>query len=210
MRGQWRFAVMILSALLVAGVVWTWLPPTDATQAATKDAIARFETAKWLLWPEDRYGQTTLPASVRDVLEDRRHRTLITLAEGSALEDALEHDAVAALLREPRLRGGRLTVARRTEIVYYDFRRRTRRGELKVRVAYDIIVTTGRWDPGAGGMVDVREDAPADWCMLYDYTLKQYGDTWRVVAREAVSGPNGGPPYYYSPSTGESTQDPGA
>ena len=34
MRWQWRFAVMLLGALLVAGAVWTWLPPNDATPTA--------------------------------------------------------------------------------------------------------------------------------------------------------------------------------
>jgi hypothetical protein len=201
---------MILAALLVVAGVWTWLPPDDATQAATTTALARFETAKWLLWPDDHYGATTLPAKVRDDLEERRHRELMTLAEGAALEDALEVDAVAALLRAPHLDGGRVPVARRADIVYYDFRRRTPRGELKVRAAYDVIVTTGTWDPRAGAIVDEVEDEPSDWCQLYDYTLRQYGDAWRVVAKEAVSGPNGGPPYYYSPSTGEFTQDTGA
>lgn len=210
MHGQWRFAVMILGALLVAAAVWTWLPPDDATQAATKGAIARFEAARWLVWPEDFYGETTLPAKAREILEDRRHRELMTLAEGSALENALQEDAVGALLRGAKIRGGRLTVARRTEVVYYDFRRRSPRGELKVRAAYDVIVTTGRWDAEKGEMVKVVEDEPSDWCQLFDYTLKQYGDAWRVVAKEAVSGPNGEPTYYFSPSTGEFTQDTGA
>lgn len=210
MRGQWRFAVMVFGALLIVGAVWTWLPPDDATQAATKHAIARFETTKWLLWPEDHYGETTLPAKVRDELEDARHRALMPLAEGSALEDALEEDAVGALLKAPRLLSGRVPVARRTEVVFFDVRRRTPRGELKVRAAYDVVTTTGKWSPRTGTIVDRAEDGPPDWCQLYDYTLKQYGDAWRVVAKEAVSGPNGGPPYYYSPSTGGFTQDPGA
>ena len=210
MRWQWRFAVMLLGALLAAGAVWTWLPPNDATQSAMKDTIARFETATSLLWPEDHYGETTLPAKVRDELEDGRHRALMTLAEGSALEDALEEDAVGALLKAPRLLSGRVPVARRTEVVFYDFRRRTSRGEIKVRAACDVFTTTGKWAPRTGTIVERSEGGPSDWCQLYDYTLKQYGDAWRVVAKEAVSGPNGGPPYFYSPSDGGFTQDPGA
>jgi len=209
-RGQWRFAVMILAALLVVAGVWTWLPPDDATQAAARDAIARFEAAKWLAWPENHYGETTLSATVRDALEQRRHRALLTLAEGPALEDALEIDAVGALLRGPTLGGGRVTVGVRGEVVYFDFRRRTPRGELKARAAYDIITTVGKWDAERGAIVDKVEDEPSDWCQVYDYTLKQYGDTWRVVAKEATSGPNGGPPYFYDPTTGEFTQDTGA
>lgn len=210
MRGQWRFAVMILAALLVVGAVWTWLPPDDATETATQHAIARFETATRLLWPEDHYGQTTLPAHVQDELEERRYRELMTLAEGAALEDALEMDVIGALLREPRLRDGRVAVAVRTEIVFYDFRRRTPRGELKVRAACDVVATAGKWDPDTGEIVGRVEDEPSDWCQLFDYTLKQYGDAWRVVAKEAAAGPNGGPPYYYDPSTGELAQDTGA
>jgi len=201
---------MILGALLVAGAVWTWLPPDDATQSATKDAIARFETARGLVWPEDSYGETTLPAKVQGELEERRHRELMTLAEGAALEDALEEDAVGDLHRSVKVRGGRLTVARRTEVVYYDFRRRTPRGELLVRAAYDIIVTTGRWDAEKGEMTRIVEDDPSDWCQLFDYTLKQYGNAWRVVAKKAVSGPHGESTYFYNPSTGEFTQDTGA
>lgn len=210
MHGQWRFAVMVLGALLVAAGVWTWLPPDDSTQAATREAIARFEAAKWLTWPDDHHDETTLPVAVQNELEERRHRELMTLAEGAALADALEFDAVAALLRAPKLRGGRIPVARRAEVVFFDFRRRTPRGELKVRAAYDIVQTTGRWHPRAGAIVDEVEDEPSDLCQLYDYTIKQYGDAWRVVAKEEASGPNGGPPYFYSPSTGEFTQDTGA
>lgn len=210
MRGQWRFAVMVLGALAVAAAVWTWLPPSATTEAATKDAIARFETAKWLLWPEGRLGETTLPTKVREELEDRRHRSLMTLAEGSALEGALQIDAVGALLREPRLRGGRVPVTRKAEVVYYDFRRRTPHGELEVRAACDIVTTTGKWDPSADEIVDRVEDGPSEWCQLFEYTLKQYGDSFRVVAKEAVSGPHGESTHFFNPTTGEFTQDTGA
>jgi len=209
-RGQWRFAVMVLGALLVVAAIWTWLPPDDATQAAARSAIARFERAKGVLWPEDRYGQTTLPSGVRQELQERRYRELMTLAEGAALEDALEIEAVEALLRTPTLNGGRITVASRAKVVYFDFRRRTLSGELKVRAAYDVVKTTGRWHPRAGGIVDTVEDEPSDWCQIFEYTLTQHGDAWRIMAKEEASGPNGGPPYFYSPATSAFTQDPGA
>jgi hypothetical protein len=206
--GQWRFAVVILGALLVAGAVWTWLPPNDATQVALQDAVARFETAKYLVWPEAHYGEATLSAATRDRLREQWHTSLVSVAEGPALEAALKIDPVASLLGALKARRRRVPIARRTEIVYFDFRRRTPRGELKVRAACDVIETTGRWDPVRGEIVDRLEGRPDDWCPLFDYSLRQYGDAWRVVSREATPGPNGGPPYFYNPATGEFTQDP--
>lgn len=209
MHGQWRFAVMVVAALAVAFAVWTWLPPDDATQAAMRDAIARFESAKWLVWPADHYGETTLSAPTRERLEDRRHRELMTLAEGDALEGALHVDAVATLLRSPRLRGGRLPVSCRADVVYFDVRRRTLRGELLVRAAYDIVQTTGRWNPRTGEIVDLAEDEPSTLCQVFDYTLVQRGNAWRVVAKEPVGDEDGGPPSFYDRSTGAFVQDTG-
>jgi len=208
-HGQWRFAVMVVAALVVASAVWTWLPPDDATQAAVRDTIARFESAKWLVWPSDRYGETDLSAPTRERLEDRRHRELMTLAEGAALEDALHVDAVAALLRSPRLRDGRLPVSCRADVVYFDVRRRTLRGELLVRAACDIVQTTGRWNPRTGEIVDLAEDEPSTLCQVFDYTLVQRGNAWRVVAKEPVGSQDGGPPSFYDRSTGAFVQDTG-
>jgi hypothetical protein len=208
--GHARFVLAIVAVLLVMAAVWTWLPPADETQAAIQDALVRFETAQGLVWPEGHYDQTTLPPKVQDELREQWRTALGAVAEGQALEDELADDPVVWLLKAPRILGGRLPLQSEGEVVYFDFKRRTARGEVKVTAAVDITKTTGRWSPRAGQIVDVAEDEPDEWCALSVYTLRQRGDTWRVVDVEPASGPNGGPPYFYNPATGEFTQDPGA
>jgi len=208
--GQARFALLVVAVFLVIAAVWSWLPPTDETQAAIQDALVRFETARRLVWPEDHYDQTRLPPKVQDELRDRWRRSMMAVAEGAALEDELEDDPVASLLEAPRLLGGRLPLEYAGNVVYFDFKRRTTRGAIKVTAAVDVIKTTGRWSPRAGQLVDVAEDEPEEWCTLSVYTLRQGGDAWHVVDVQPASGPNGGPPYFYNPATGEFTQDPGA
>ena len=208
--GHARFVLAVVAILLVMAAVWTWLPPSDQTQVAIQDALVRFETARGLAWPEGHYDQTTLPPKVQDELRDHWRAALKEVAEGPALEAAMGDDPIATLLRTARLLGGRLPVAWSGSVPYFDFKRRTARGELKVTAAVDIISTTARWSPRAGQLIDVSEDGPDEWCALSVYTLRQRGDTWRVVDVEPASGPNGGPPYFYDPATGRFTQDPGA
>lgn len=210
MHGQGRFVLVIVAVMLVMFAVWTWLPPTAATQNDIKDALVRFETAHLLVWPKDRHDQTTLPFEAQDELRGQWRTALEAVAEEQALEDELGDDPIGPLLRWPRLLGGRLPVAWSGNVPYFDFKRRALRGELKVTAAVDVIKTTGRWSSRAGDIVDLAEDEPDEWYTVSVYTLRQRGDTWRVVDVEPASGPNGGPPYFYSPATGEFTQDPGA
>ena len=116
---------------------------------------------------------------------------------------------VAALLRSARLWDGRLPVSCRADVVYFDVRRRTLRGELLVRAAYDIVQTTGRWNPRTGEIVDLAEDEPSTLCQVFDYTLVQRWNAWRVVAKEPVGSQDGGPPSFYDRSTGAFVQDTG-
>jgi hypothetical protein len=209
-RGQGRFAFVVVAVMLVMVAVWTWLPPTEGTRAAIEDALVSFHAARYLVWPEGRYDEDTLPPAVQEALRARWREGIEAVAEGHALEVELGDDPVARLLKAPRRLDGRLPLQYGGEVVYLDFKRRTPRGELKVSAAVDVILTTGRWDTGRGEIVDLAEDWPDEWCTVSVYTLRQHGDTWRVVDVEPASGPNGGPPYFYNPATGEFTQDPGA
>ena len=86
---------------------------------------------------------------------------------------------------------------------YFDVRRRTTRGELLVRAAVVTWVEAGRWAPRAGEIVDVtRRTYPS--APITDYTLRQFGDSWRVVAASPVDEA----PFFYDVETGETGTGP--
>ncbi len=200
MRGQWRFAIMILAALLVVFAVWTWLPPDDETQDAIKRTLVAFESQEAVVRPQERLGDTSLTeAQVDQLLEDRADAWR-AVADDEALLDKLrtDDDVVRAALEEQDV-----VVAAGGDVPYFDVRRRTTRGELLVRAAVVTWIEAGRWTPRAGEVVDVtRRTSPS--VAITDYTLRQVGDSWRVVAASPVDEA----PFFYDAETGETGTGP--
>lgn len=200
MRGQWRFAVMILAALLVVFAVWTWLPPDDATQNTVKSTLVAFESQASVLWPQERLGDGALTQPQVDQLLEDRAAAWRAVADEEALLEKLRTDeaVVRAALEEQDV-----VVAVGGDVPYFDVRRRTTKGELLVRAAVVTWVEAGRWTPRVGEIVDVtRRTYPS--APITDYTLSQTGGSWRVVAASPVDEA----PFFYDVETGETGTGP--
>jgi len=198
--GQARLLLVLVAAALVAVGVWTWLPPTEASQDAMKQSILHYDLASGIAWPADRYAQPTLPKATRDALRAAWRATLADVAEGDAVASQLAFDPVKDLLAERRRQPDRIVVARGGEVVLFDVCRRTLHGALIVRAAVTSWVEAGTWDARRGDVVRVTRQEQAH-VPIFEYTMRQEGGVWKVVDR---AGPRGGP-FFYDTTTGETT-----
>jgi len=197
-HGQARFVLVVIVVVLVMAAVWTWLPPTEASQEAMKQSILRYDTASLIAWPDDSQGATTLPRAVRDELRAAWRTTLAAVSEGDALATMRRFDPVGTLLGERRQQPDRVVIACGGEVAYFDVRRRSFNGAVVVRAAVSSWVETGTWDAERGEVVRAtRRDQMS--VPVFDYTLRQRGDVWKVVDRAA---PKDGP-FFYDTETGE-------
>ncbi len=206
MHGQWRFAVVVAAATLVAFTVWPWLPPTDESQDAIKRTLVTYESLDSGVWHSERYGDGTLSAEEQDALLDEREEAWRTVAEGDALQTKLRSDPPSVRRTVARRRNHPdepFVVAAGGDVVLFDVRRRTLRGELLVRAAVVRWVERSRWDAAHGELVDM-ERRVAESSPILDYTLRQVGDAWRVVAFSTTDEA----PYSYDAATGETGTGP--
>lgn len=203
MGGQARLLVVLVAAALIALAVWTWLPPTETTQDAIKDSIVCFETVNVIAWPEGHYGEETLSPDLQDELRSTRQVTLGEVAEGEALRTQRDFDPVRRLIIARRRQSREVVVASGGRVVLFDVRRRTLRGEVIVRAAVVSWYETGAWDAERQQLVGVRRVEETS-CPIFDYAMRERGDSWKVVARKA---PDGGP-FFYDVRTGESGTGP--
>lgn len=206
MSGQWRFVVMVLSALLVAVAVWTWLPPTEATQKEIKRTLVAYESQDSVVWPPAHRGDVSLSDAQLEELLDERAAAWRVVADDVALLEKLRADAASVrhVMNERGLRPeDGFIVEAGGDVPLFDVRRRTMRGELLVRACVVRWVKTARWDATRGELVDVKrrsfEGGP-----IKDYVVRQVGDTWRVVVADQVNDP----PVFYDAGTGETGTGP--
>jgi hypothetical protein len=205
-HGQWRFAVVIVAALLVVVAVWTWLPPTEDTQGAIERALVAYESQHSVVWPQEHLGDASLSETQLQALLDDRAAAWRAVADDEALLEILREDADSVrhvmneLQRRPQ---DGFIVAAGGDVPLFDFRRRTFRGEVLVRAAVARWVETGRWDAQRGELEAVQRRS-TDGAMIKDYTLRQVGESWRVVAAAQVDEA----PFFYYPATGETGTGP--
>lgn len=200
MRGQWRFAVLILAVLLVVFAVWTWLPPTDEAQDAVKRTLVAFESQESVVRPQELTGEAPPAEAQVERLLETRAVAWRAVADDEALLQRLRTDE--DLVRDA-LAQKDVVVAVGGDVPLFDVRRRTLRGELLVRAAVVTWVEAGRWAPRSGEVVDVtRRTYPS--APIMDYTLRQYGDAWRVVS----ASPPDDAPFFYDAETGETGTGP--
>ncbi len=190
--------LLVLAVVGAAFAVWTWLPPSDADRQEIRAAILQYELAGQLAWPAGRYGQASLPPAAREALRVQWRAALDGAAEGDALALALGTDPVAYLVEERARDPRRVVVATGGDVVFFDVRRRTLTGALVARAGVATWSDAGTWDARRREVVDVARHAE-DLAPLYDYTLRQRGDTWRVVRRDP---PPASEPWYYDTRTG--------
>lgn len=191
--------LLLLAAAGVALAVWTWLPPSAADRAAIEQSVLRYELAGRTAWPADRRAQAALPAAVAETLRSRWRAALEEVAEGDALDLALRTDPVAYLVEERARDPRRIVVATGGDVVFFDVRRRTLTGAVIVRAGVATWTETGTWDARRDAVVGVTRHVET-LAPLYDYALRQRGDTWKVVGREP---PPASEPGFYDSRTGE-------
>jgi hypothetical protein len=206
LSGQARFVLVVVAVLLVMAAVWTWLPPSDESQAAIEEALAAYESLDTVVWPPDLYDDPTLTPQQQDAFEATREDAWRDVAEGDALTRALQQDpravrrAAAERRRSPH---AAFVTGAGGEVAVFDFRRRTLGGEILVRAVVVGWVDKGSWSMRAGELVDVYRDEATGGPVL-TYTLRQHGDVWKVVDADVPDGP----PYFYDAETGEYSTGP--
>jgi len=205
-RGQWRFAVVIVAALLVFFAVWTWLPPTEETRDAVKQALVAYESQNSVVWPAAHLGDALLSQAQVDQLLEERAAAWRAVADDDALLEKLRGDAasVRRVMNERRRHPEYgFIVGAGGDVPLFDVRRRTMQGELLVRACVTRWVETGRWDAAHGKLVDVERRSSGGGT-IKDYVLHQIDDSWRVVSADQVDEA----PFFYDVETGETGTGP--
>lgn len=203
MRGHLFLLLALLGAGLVGLVVWSFLPPTAHDERLMREAIAAYESADVVAWPPRHAGRETLPRSEADALRQARRASLQAVAESTALREALAYDPVRAMLAERHRDPAKVVVSGGATVVLFDFRRRDLRGHARVQAAVLHWRETGTWDPRRRSVVGV-ERRHEGTCQVFDYRLRQTGDTWRVLEAHPLDHGLG----FYDPGSGQRVSGP--
>ena len=185
MRGTLPHARLLLTVLtLVAAGLWAleaWAlaPPTGQSRATVTAAVVGYELAPVPVWPAAYRGRRAFSAADRAALQRRADALMATYATGAVLGRWLGADRPASMLEDLRGGDGRMPIAARGRVVYYDFLRRTWDGRVVVRAAVEHTITSCRWSARSGAVdVDTRISPTV---AIMDYTLAAVNGVWKVA-----------------------------
>jgi hypothetical protein len=181
-----------LAVVAAALAVIVWLPLDAEVESDVKEALVGYETAREVAWPASQPIDLPLTVAEQAALADDLRRGLSSYAGGDALagsdaRGAVEAFAFAAMQNDPWV------VTRWDgEVVFFDFVRQSLRGDVIVRAGVRRAHQSGRMKEARQRIVALRWvwDDGAD---INEYTLRDTGDTWKVVAAThwGVCGPDG-------------------
>lgn len=181
-----------LAVVAAALAIIVWLPLDAKVEADIKEALVGYETSREVAWPASQ--PITLPLTVAEqaALADDLRRGLSRVAAGDALAGLDARETVQAFAYSAVQSSPWVITKWDGEVVFFDLVRQTLRGDVIVRAGVRRGRQTGRMKAERQRIVALRWvwDDGAD---IYEYTLRDTGDTWKVVAAThwGVCGPDG-------------------
>jgi hypothetical protein len=181
-----------LAVVAAALAVIVWLPLDAEVEADVKEALVGYEVARDVAWPASRPISLPLPSAQRAALVEETGRGLSRYASGDALDDFDASQAVRRFETAAMTDAPWVVTKWAGEVVHFDFVRQSLRGAVIVRAGVHRTHQIGR-------MSDLKQRIVArrwvwdDGADIYEYTLHDDGESWKVVAAEhwGVCGPDG-------------------
>jgi hypothetical protein len=184
-RGSLPHARLVLTILIVLGAglwaleVWVLAPPSGRNRAAMTATVVGYELAPVPLWPPAYRGLTTFSAAERDALQAASDARMARYATGRVLERWLGGDRPQGMLDGRRSAGGRISIAARGRVVYYDFLGRLPDGRVVLRAAVEHFITSCRWSARQGEVATSTAASPT--VVIMEYTLAVADGAWKVA-----------------------------
>jgi hypothetical protein len=174
--------VTIVAVVVAAAYAILWLPLDERREADIRAALSGYETAGEIAWPAGEPLVLPLTDDQQEALAAHARARLSRFAAGAALA-AYDGRAMARVFASVVERDMPWVVTKwRGEVVYYDFMRRTWRGEAIVRGGVLRSHQIGRMNEVWQRIRSRRwiEDGGAD---IFEYRLRSDEEgRWRVVA----------------------------
>ena len=181
-----------LAIVAVAVAVIIWLPLDAEVEADVKEALVGYEVSREVAWPATKPFIPPLSGADQAALAAEVERGLSRYAAGDALAGFDASRAVSDFVTASTVNAPWVVTKWDGEIVYFDFVRQTLRGDVLVRAGVRRAHQVGRSSTEKQRVVARRWDWD-DGADIFEYTLRDDGDTWRVVAAThwGVCGPDG-------------------
>lgn len=184
MRGSLPHARLVLTILIVvaAGIwaveAWVLAPPSGHNRAAMTATVVGYELAPVPLWPAAYRGLSAFSATQRDALQAASDAQMAKYATGGVLERWLGGDRPQGMLEGRRTAAGRISIAARGRVVYYDFLGRFPDGRVVLRAAVEHVITSCRWSARRGAVDTATRASPT--AVIMEYTLAAVDGGWKV------------------------------
>ena len=185
MRGSLPHARLVLTILIVAAAgiwaveAWVLAPPSGHNRAAMTATVVGYELAPVPLWPAAYRGLSAFSAAQRDALQAASDAQMAKYATGGVLESWLGGDRAQGMLDGRRTGGGRISIAARGRVAYYDFLRGLPDGRVVLRAAVEHFITSCRWSARRGAVAASTTASPT--VVIMEYTLAAVDGVWKVA-----------------------------
>lgn len=181
-----------LVIVIVAIAIIIWLPLDAKVEVDVKEALVGYEVSREVAWPATKPFVPPLSGADQAALAAEAERGLSRYAAGDALAGFDASRAVSDFVTATTVNAPWVVTNWDGEIVHFDFVRQTMRGDVLVRAGVRRAHQVGRSSTEKQRVVARRWDWD-DGADIFEYTLRDDGDTWRVVAAThwGVCGPEG-------------------
>ncbi len=178
-RASWSIAVAAIVAVAVAGILW--LPLDSDVEADVREALVGYEVSRQVAWPAAEPLTLPLPGARQAALAGEVERGLSDYATGAALARFDAARAVRSFVAASVLGRPWVVTGWDGELVYFDFVRQTLYRDVIVRAGVRRAHQIGRSNVEKGRVVG-RRWRWADGADIYEYTLHDDGEVWKVKA----------------------------
>ena len=121
-------------------------PPSSGTTAQLRQAILRYELADACAWPKGAYGRVRLSGAELAAMSSRYETAIRASTCGDLLENELSIEPWRSIQKNRRRYPRMLPTGAGGRLVYYDFVRRTTKGDLVVHAVVQRHNDSASWD----------------------------------------------------------------
>jgi hypothetical protein len=172
-------------------------PPSSGTTAQLRQAILRYELADAFAWPKGAYGRVRLSGAELAAMTSQYETAIRASTCGDLLASDLSVEPWRSIQENRRRYPRMLSTGAGGRLAYYDFVRRTTKGDLVVHAIVQQYNDSASWDFARQRLKRLgRKWWRAD--MVSEYVYTQTDDGWRIVSKDAV-------PLLYDMETGKLT-----
>jgi hypothetical protein len=181
-----------LAIVSAALAVIIWLPLDAEIEADIRATLVGYETSREVAWPASQPFAPPVSRATETALAAETRREVARYTAGDALATFDSTSEVGLFLKAMGDGDDWIVTKWDAEVVHFDFVRQTLRGEVVVRAGVRRAHQIGRNSPVKDRIV-ARRWLWEDDVDVYEYTLRDDGERWKVVRVEhwGICGPDG-------------------